>query len=305
MAHPKKGFFLYIAWYYGLEQFKRYGAHYMPVRPPSLPKKIPLKWILRRKAWALKNRKQLKKPPQVVKPNPPTTVELEKQTAVWDEKGVYTYVLGNYHDGLRHKDRAKGYTVMYVLLAGDPSADANRNNLLQYYHKYVSEGWKIVGWSPAYHGGPDAIRDKTIINDFAAQGKGLHGWATNQENWAEGQGAWITAQYALYWNQSVPLAWSVLSSKTGSFARSFDYAKALSVKGSSIQPQVYGNVDPAYTIEACLATMDKGKVPRRNLNITIGTYGTSIPWNDYYTWKGPITLYTADQLEESLHLKLP
>ncbi len=214
MASNKK-FFLWLQWDQGHGMFKKHGPRYGPARPRTLPKKIPLTWRIRKAAWLAK---QPKKAPQALHLNP-------EQDPLWTRNGVYLVTLANYNERLRTIDLAKGYDTMYVLLASDPAAKTNLEVLIKHSERFKAEGWKIVGWAPAYKGTEDAKEAMSYLIRYPF----IDGWSTNQEYWAEGSGAWITNQFVdewLKWNARKPLAFSVLSSDTGNWARSFNYVKA-------------------------------------------------------------------------------
>ncbi len=101
------------------------------------------------------------------------------------------------------------------------------------------------------------------------------------------------------------MALSCLSSDNPNWARAFAYGPWINAN-LSVQPQVYGNAYPAYTVYNGVKTMANGGVPESLLNLTFGVYpaGYPIPWADYRTWKGPRGIYLGERLDADQYVNL-
>lgn len=231
----------------------------------------------------------------VVVPPQPTVL-----SPIWQLDAVFTRSLSSFSGLQRQSARDAGYSAVYVQLAHTPYVEPN----LAEMSVFTREGWKLVGWgtygqdSEPYE---DGLRAAVLCKTTAT----LLGWKANGEVWAEGERAWKTADFLRGWKAGgapVPLGWSVLSSDTSNFARSFDYVTALSAAGADIDFQVYGATKSTYTVDACLGMAARAHVPLNRIAMTFDVNGDddprllpgSGPFADYRTWPGPRRIWTGD-----------
>lgn len=253
-------------------------------RPKSAPRLIPV-W-----AWRLRRAQR------------PAVPAYPAPAAVWREDVVFTVNLSSFGDAHRAAARAEGFTVLAVLLDGDPSSGPNRAELSKISDRLRTQGWKIVGWAPTYTA-EQATAAGDIVDFFR-----LDGWIANLEAWAEGPNKALTADWLYQWRVAsgggVPLAVSMLSSDTGLSLRDFDHAACLKA-GAMLMPQVYSNVagDETYTVAAAVAQLKLAKVPASHMSLTFGVYGDRLPgasrvaFQDYRTWAGPRGVYVGERLD--------
>src|SRR4029453_6561246 len=146
----------------------------------------------------------------------------------------------SFHGEKRKAARAAGFKVIYVQLDHTDLATANRNEMRLLDGERAATGWaRWVGWA-TYGQDTDAEQDGQRAASTAAE-LGLAGWKANGEAWAEGADAGKTGAFLAGWKRGgapCPLGWSVLSSDTSNFARSYDYATALGAQGADIDIQV-------------------------------------------------------------------
>lgn len=220
--------------------------------------------------------------------NPPAQSPL---APVWQHDAVYTTTLGNFGEQ-RHDAWQAGFRTVYAQLLHAQYLDNNVAHL----DLFRNEGWEICGWG-TYGYGTDPEQDG---RDAAALVKqyGLAGWRANGEAWAEAAAAYKTAAFLKGWDEAgapCPLGWSVLSSDTANFARSFDYVTALKAPGADIDIQVYGASHPLYTVSAGLGMLAKAEVPvaRTTMTFDITPNGDG-PFADYRTWGGPRRVFVGE-----------
>lgn len=231
--------------------------------------------------------------PQALAPSPSSPL-----ASIWQADGVFTRSLSSFFGEKRKAARAAGFKVMYVHLDHTDLSTANRNEMGLLDAERRATGWLgWVGWA-TYGQGTDAEQDGLRAASTAAE-LGLAGWKANGEAWAEGADSGKTGAFLAAWKRAgapCPLGWSVLSSDTSSFARSFDYVAALSAEGADIDLQVYGATNANYTVEAGLGMLRKATVPvgRTAMTFDVKAGSGDGPFGDYRTWPGPRRLWTGD-----------
>lgn len=252
-------------------------------------------------------------------------LELEQAVArprphpLWERDLVFTANLSAWDGPRRQAAREAGFSVVAVLAdeLADPAAVANLRELKLIRAELERDGWNIVGWAATYTGSalgrtmkhPVSLGNGVIvdIDPEASASRAanltieheLAGWLANWEAWSEGPNAWSIAPWIDHYlaRTGRPLAASILSSTTANYARDLPYTELIS-EAISVQPQVYGNAHPAYTVQAALASLEQAGVPDSLVNLTLGTYdaGHPIPWADYLTWDGPRGVYIGERM---------
>lgn len=245
---------------------------------------------------------------------------------VWKRDVVYTANLSAWDGPRRQAAREAGFSVVAVLADrhSDPAAVANLAELKLIRGELERDGWAVVGWAASYTGAelgrsmkhPVALGGGVVVDidpapnaTRAAELVAAHeldGWITNMEAWNEGEHAWAVGPWVdTYLGRcDAPLAVTPLSSTTA-IARSFPYHE-FTREHASIQPQVYGNADPGYTVEAALGALEKARVPDTLVSLLLGTYdaGHPIPWADYRTWDGPRGIYLGERITPAEYARL-
>lgn len=225
---------------------------------------------------------------------------------LWKKDLVYTTNLSAWDGPRRTAAWNQGFRVVAVLAdeVADPAAAANLNELALIGNSLRTQGWSIVGWAANYNDPEQGVfRARNLIQQY-----GFDGWIVNGESWWEGQFTYLGDRFISAWNSEgigKPLALSCLSSTTPNYARDFNFAPWVQSR-ISIQPQVYGNADPGYTVYNCIETMKKSSVPLSLLNLTLGVYyaGMPIPWDDYRTWAGSRSIYIGERLDAGDYVNL-
>jgi hypothetical protein len=225
-------------------------------------------------------------------PQPPvdTVAPVWKLDAAFGNGGM-----SNFAGAARQRAWDTGWRAVYIQLMhiAQDQIDAN----VQEMQRSVWSQWTKVGWS-TYGQGSDPEQDGRQAAALAKQ-HGLAGWKANGEAWAEVQYSWKTSAFVNGWKAGgapCPLGWSVLSSDTANFARSFDYNSAQSISGSDIDLQVYGATVPTYTVAAGLGMLTKAVPPvpvaRTTMSFDVNGDGNG-PFPDYRTWTGPRRLWNV------------
>lgn len=199
----------------------------------------------------------------------------------------------------RTEARTAGFRWLAAILTHDSAAAGNQREIRRQRSVYESEGWTICGWGTY---GQDATPEEDareaarLCVDLA-----LGGWVADGEDWAEGPNRGYSQRFIDEWKRCgspVPLAVAPLSSETDQFVRLFDYQAWIKI-GSMVMPQVYGNDNPAYTVEACLGELNLAGVPQSETSLMLGTYPVEppkpIPFDDYQGWSGPRVVYLGDR----------
>lgn len=215
---------------------------------------------------------------------------------IWRADAIFTSgALSNFNDetGVRTRAKQTGWPVVYVQLRHTEHAAGNEAEL----PVFLREGWTAVGWSTYGQGESDPYLDGLAAAAICKRVRTLRGWKANGEDWAEDEHAAKTAEFLRGWMEGgapVPLGWSVLSSDTANFARSFDYPTALSYGGADIDVQVYGATNPGLTVGAANGMLDKAAVPRerRTMSFDVDDSGVG-PFADFLSWRGPRRLWNA------------
>ena len=227
-------------------------------------------------------------PPPPPPPPPPGTL-----AAVWQLDAAFTEGgASNFAGPPRDHAYQLGWRAVYIQLLHTTYAAANELEI----PVFVKHGWIPVGWG-TYGQDSNAYQDGLAAAEICTRLPALKGWKANGELWAESENAWKTGEFLRGWREAgapVPLGWSVLSSDTANFARSYDYPTALSVEGADIDIQVYGATYPTYTVGAGNGMLDKAAVPtgRRAMSFDVDNQGEG-PFADYRTWTGPRRLWNA------------
>jgi hypothetical protein len=220
-------------------------------------------------------------------PPPPNTALAD----VWKLDAAFTNGgLSNFAGAARQRAWDTGWRAVYIQLLHISQDQINAN--LAEMARSQWNPWTKIGWG-TYGQGSDPEQDGLAAAAICKAHPALVGWKANGEAWAEAQYAWKTHAFIQGWvagGAPVPLGWSVLSSDTASFARSFDYVSALSVAGADIDLQVYGATVPTYTVGAGLGMLSKAAPPvpvsRTTMSFDVTNEGVG-PFPDYRTWAGP------------------
>ncbi len=235
----------------------------------------------------------LNPPSGVPVPPPPPGAGL---AAVWKLDAAFgNGGLSNFNGAPRDRAWATGWRAVYIQLANIAQDQIDAN--VQEMQRAAWSQWTKVGWS-TYGQGTDPEQDGKNAAALCKQ-LGLAGWKANGEAWAEAQYSWKTSAFIKGWTEGgapCPLGWSVLSSDTAGFARSFDYNSALTVAGADIDLQVYGATVPTYTVGAGLGMLSKAVPPvpvgRTAMSFDCTDTGTG-PFPDYRSWAGPRRLWNV------------
>lgn len=223
-------------------------------------------------------------------PVPPTSSPL---ASIWRQDAVFTTSLSGLNGDNRATAFAHGWRVVYVQLLYAVNGAANEVEI----PVFTREGWTCVGWG-TYGYETDPYQDGLAAAAITRRVASLRGWKANGEAWAEGEHAWKTGEFIRGWRDgggSVPLGFSILSSDTSAFARSFDFQSVLAVPGADVDIQVYGATHPSYTVAAGLGMLAKAKVPLDRTAISMDVRpGGQGPFGDYRTWAGPRRLWVGE-----------
>lgn len=198
-----------------------------------------------------------------------------------------------------------GYRLLPVLIdPHDDAGDAPRN-LSQFSDRapgLIQQGWTLGGWSAPCSDASSTEADARTAAQRAVslvQKLGLKFWITNWETWGEADKMTLPVAFLDEWmrlGNIVPLGLACLSSNTSKWARKFMYQPWVE-HGIAIMPEVYGNVDPSFSVANMLATFKLNKVPRSLLVPIFGCWdaGREIPWADYASWKGQKALWPIER----------
>jgi hypothetical protein len=233
-------------------------------------------------------------------------VPTHEPNALFKKDCVYVQNLSSWDGTRRDAAWAQGFRSVALLADGaaDPAAYATLAELALIRNNLVNQGWTILGWAPNYTDPEEGVaRAMNIVQTHQ-----LAGWIVNGESWWENENIPYANRFIAEWftyGSRPPLALSCLSSMTPNFGRNFNFAPWVE-HNISIQPQVYGNAHPAYTVFNGIETMKKSGVPVSLLNLTFGVYnaGNPIPFADYNTWKGPRSIYLGETLDASQYANL-
>lgn len=227
--------------------------------------------------------------------NPPTPSNQQPVSPLaepWRGDGLFVNAVSSFDGSRRTPAWQAGFRTCYVQLLHAPNYTSN----VQHLDILRDERFQVGGWG-TYGQDTDPAQD---ARDAAALVKslGLVCWKANGEAWAEKEYAWKTSAFLNAWNAAgapCPLGWSVLSSDTANFGRSFDYVSALAAAGADVDVQVYGAVHPGLTVGAALGMLDKTPVPVNRTTMTFNvTPDGGGPFADYRTWPGPRRVWVAE-----------
>lgn len=231
---------------------------------------------------------------------PPTTAS--SLDPLWKHDVVMNVGLSAFHDPGRSQARGLGWSIIMPQLHNAEGAQANRQELDLLRDRLTAAGWIIGGWGTAGQD-TDPAKDAREQAEIV-KGCGLAAWYVNMEAWAEGPNRGKARAYADAWVEAgapCPLGCSCLSSDTDRYARDFDYEAFLSIEGTSIAPQCYGNVNPGYTWQAAVGMLKRAGVPIDRVTPTFGTYVDEaaklpVPFEEYVTWPGPRGAYVGERM---------
>ena len=235
-------------------------------------------------------------------PKPSTPIPPPAIDPVWQLDAAFTSGgLSNFNGSPRDTALATGWKAVYIELLNTTYGAANLAEMV----RPPWNPWMKIGWG-TYGQGTDPEQDGRNAAAICKANPALKGWKANGETWAEGNESWKTQAFLDGWREGgapVPLGWSVLSSDTANFARSYAYEVALSALASDIDCQVYGATDAGYTVGACLGMLSKvgnppgsDPVPVNRTTMTFDVNGNGDgPFTDYLTWPGPRRLWQPDK----------